>query len=426
VSDSLAKSNSGCILSGCLFHGGIVLALAILWVAVGLPYGSYRLRATERAWAEGFLNESQYAARYPARAVDETARRLDQEARRMGTLILFDSSDRGNPPDVLQSARTYLGMLAKEKDGPVRVPPEVVHLVEERTAGLEAVEALLAANPSPSWSFNTGGGSLGLLGLRNVNALLVLRGLIAEQRNALPERDQSFEASWRLSESVHRSPVLIDRLLALALEGERNGGLRRLRTPGQGWTERLRAPRFAAVGEVYQAEVRIFTRGAAGRLIGFADLDYVEGTELPSVSWGGWIARLLTAPWVRLCVAGYSDTIRAGAVRMRQTNPCGTTPNAFADGILSARPSWNILSKIAAPSVLRSWIAFRERALDDELTAAVLDARGAWTGARPSDVCPGLQWVSERKGAGVTVTAKGAPLPAQSNGWPILAYTLAR
>jgi hypothetical protein len=72
-----------------------------------------------------------------------------------------------------------------------------------------------------------------------------------------------------------------------------------------------------------------------------------------------------------------------------------------------------------------SWFAFRDGVLDDELTAAVLEARRGPARAWPSGVCPGVHWVSERKAAGVTVEARGSPLPAVVNGWPQLGYVIA-
>jgi hypothetical protein len=391
VSRGLAKSNLGCILSGLLFHGGVVLALTALWVAGGLPYGGYRLRAAERAWADGFLTESQYEASYPVRAADATARRLDHEARRMGTYLIYTFPDGvAGSPDTLKPARDYWSALRKEEDGPVRVPPELARLVEERGEALRAIEAELAANPSVAWRFGTGDGSLGLLGVRNVNALLVLRGMIAEQRNSPADRERSLEASWRLSESIRSSPIMIDRFLVQVTAGDRNACLRRLRVPNEGWTERLRMPgRLARAAETYQAEARTYCRGAGGRLLGAADLDALEGGEVPRVSPGRWIIRLLSAPYVRLSVAGYSDTLRMAAGRMRETNPCGVTPDAFVDGAMAGNPPWNIVSKVAAPSVLRSWFAFRDGVLDDELTAAPWRLEGDRLAHGPRACAPG-------------------------------------
>jgi hypothetical protein len=79
----------------------------------------------------------------------------------MGTYLIYTSPDGvAGSPDTLKPARDYWSALRKEKDGPVRVPPELARLVEERGEALRAIEAELAANPSVAWRFGTGDGTL--------------------------------------------------------------------------------------------------------------------------------------------------------------------------------------------------------------------------------------------------------------------------
>jgi hypothetical protein len=72
-------------------------------------------------------------------------------------------------------------------------------------------------------------------------------------------------------------------------------------------------------------------------------------------------------------------------------------------------PWWNILSKIAMPSLARSWSSVGRALLDDELTGLVVRAKAQVRSATggvpqpasiPSSVCAGVSWMSKPQANG--------------------------
>jgi hypothetical protein len=416
-----------------------VLALLFLaWVAIGLPLGSWRLRRAEEAWSRTFLSEAQFKERYPTREQHSPkALRLDALARKIGTYLVVTPEDlnRKTPQaggEDLEAVQSFVGSVRKhQQDGLVRIPPAVARATETRAGELAAMEDALLDGSPLVWRTMPSADKLtvGWLGFRRVQSLLLVRALLADQRGRLPVRDRALEASWRLSESFGPRTDVVERLLVWAVAQDRNACLRHDRFVALVWGDRLRsASPLLTLADTFQAEGQADCRSAR-RLMGVRDLDALSGGELAAEGAGGWLFRVASAPYLRLSVAGYSDALRREVERLRALDPCDLDVESYREEVKRAQPAWNILSRVAMPPLASSWLAGRDAALDDELTAAVLEARGSGParGERRtvSRVCPSLTWVTRTTGGGgMRVEAENEPA-GFDDGRPGLFYSLA-
>jgi hypothetical protein len=425
----------GCLVVGLGLHLGVLSVLLVVWVAVGLPVGAHLLRRAEGAWFREFRSEEEYRARYPVREHAPEALRLDGLARQAGISLAVTPEDLKGDSSVkaeFKEVWDFLGTLRKnDKDGGVRVPPGVVRATQTRSGVLEAMEDVLLAGPDVDWKTPSGDElTVSWIGLRNVQSLLLVRSLLADQRGALSVRDRALEASWRLNEGLWRRTDAAERLLAFVFDSDRNACLRRYRSLEGVWGERLSGTRpLLALEETYQAEGLAFCR-RAGHLVGIREIDYLTTGKLPPVGPRGWLFRVATAPYLRLSVAGFSDALREETRRLGEIDPCSLEREPYTEWVKASLPAWNILARVAMPGLVGSWVSGRDAGLDDELTAAVLEARrlGGLRGERrrESAVCPELVWVTRAAGGGaVRVEAEGEPPAGDANARPRLSYTLA-
>ena len=433
-----SRTSLGCLVTGLAFHLGLLTVLLVVWVAVGLPLGSHLLRRAEGAWFRDFLSEEEYRARYPVREHSPGAVRLDALARQVGTYLVVTPEDLKGASSRLErpefkEVREVLGTLRqKQQDGVVRVPVSVARATESGARELEAMEEVLLGGQDVDWKTPPSGDELTVswVGLRNVQGLLFVRSLLADQRGALSLRDRALEASWRLNEGLWRRTDPVERLLAFVIGSDRNACLRRYRSVDGAWGKRLSGTRpLLALVDTYESEALAFCRRARP-LVGIRDIDSLTSGKLPAVGPRGWLFRLATAPYLRLSVAGYSDALRGETRRLREIDPCSLERDPYSDWVKKSQPAWNILSRVAMPGLVGSWLSGRDAGLDDELTAAVLEARsvGSLRGERrrESAVCPDLVWVTRPAGAGaVRVEAEGAPTTGHADARPRFSYTLA-
>ncbi len=88
-----------------------------------------------------------------------------------------------------------------------------------------------------------------------------------------------------------------------------------------------------------------------------------------------YLPRALGGLWLELSIADYSDQMRRMAVELKRRDPCALDTEGFARQVEAEIPRWNILSKIAMPSLARSWSSVGRALLDDELTGLVVRAK---------------------------------------------------
>jgi len=413
-----STTSLGCIVSGLAFHTAIVLLVLGVWLVIGLPYGSHRLRVAEQAWSQFHLTDDQFRTRYPERAHSPAALRIDDLARRMGTYLATRMEDvqERHPLDTptLKGLRGWLASIEIDgRDGPIQLPAAAAETVAEHAAELRQVEDVLLDGTRLDWRTTTGVElSVSLLGLRNVHSLLLARGVLADQRGDRAGRDRALEASWALEESLWARPTMIDRLVGYVMVGCRDACLRRFRSLPEVWGRRVRSPdRFTPIIDSYQHEIRTYCRSAR-RLMGYADVESLVGDDLRPVGAFGWVFRLSTAPVLRAHVAGYADALRRETERMRSLDPCALDRESYEAELKSELPRWNVLANTSVPALMGAWRTARNIALSDELTGIVLRERAL----APSDVrdrtevskiCPSLTWAIASAAGEVAIVAQG-------------------
>ena len=433
-----SASSLGCIVSGLGFHAAVLLALLALWILIGLPYGARRLREAQRAWSETFLDPDHFRARYPDRPHSASALRLDGLARGLGTFLAIRPGDyepgtsHADTPS-LKQLREFVSSVRKQgNDSPLRVPPAIAAFANAQAPKLQEAEDVLLDDSPLDWKTGADGEfPVGLLGYRNVQELLLVRSLVADERGDRAARDRALEASWRLEESLWRRPILLEHLIANAGAGGRNACLRRFRQVPGAWTARLRRPeRLKSLVDAYQVEVLTACRSAE-RLMGLADADFLTGEPLPKVAPGRWVIRVGTAPLLRMAVAGYADALRTEVQALRQLDPCTIAREPYTERAKKAQPHVNAVTQVSLPSMLGAWWGTRDILLDEELTAGVLQVRplmgsagaGAWRLA--SATCPSLTWSSTAGRQGeVVIRPVGEYEPGVGSGTPGLRYTI--
>ena len=140
-------------------------------------------------------------------------------------------------------------------------------------------------------------------------------------------------------------------------------------------SERIVAHRFrdAALSSL-QLEAHIF--GFLGRgFIGVTDVAAMESGGDPPRGLAHVIVRLLSAPYLKLSAAGYSERLRLTAEELKRRNPCDVDVGTLSEQAREAIPRWNTIARIALPSVIRAWQPAVVMDLDAERTRAVIPCK---------------------------------------------------
>jgi hypothetical protein len=184
------------------------------------------------------------------------------------------------------------------------------------------------------------------------------------------------------------------------------GVLRVARLPPDPWLPRLRerfAPDFHTP---LQVDAQNYLRHAGGSW-GFFDVAYMQEEQTPPAGFWSAIFRFLTAPYIRLNLAGLAERQAAAVRALESEKECDFDAGEYADEVKESLPRWNILGRISIPPLLRAWTSLRVADLDAEFTERILRARlarsqtGRWpTEPSPSEVCEGVSWVHEVGGDG--------------------------
>jgi hypothetical protein len=400
---------------------GLAAALPVVTLALTYLAAAGWLRHERRAWVRDDPSGAEALGRLRTAEANETARRLIALAQPIGIeLAVFRSSETDLRPTVafVEEERHALA------DGGAEAPPAVGDLLLRQGAALDAIEGLLGRSDPPAWPFELSRfdtPDAPVLGLRDLNALLLARAL---QRDRAGDRDgvaRALLASARLGESIHDRPEQLAQATAAWVTAARAGVLRRLPEPPAGWTERLGTHDFRASMRVsYQLEARQQMEYSRSRSFSWRDL---AGSREPARAPGlaSTIDRLLTTPHARWGASDSSRRLRRLAAELRRIEPCRVDPSAV-DRSLEDLPRWNVVGRVTLPSAALRWRYVVDVELDEELTRVVLETRArapARADAVPSRVCGGLVWNRTPEGSGgVTIEAGGVQLRARAGRSP--------
>jgi hypothetical protein len=394
------------------------VALPVVVVAAAHLGAAGWLRWERRAWNRDDPAGAAALARWHPADGDATARRLIELARPLGIEL---GSFRSSETDLRAVVAFVDGERRAVADDDADAPAAVREHLLRAEARLDPIERLLAASGPPSWPFGpraSEGTDAPILGLRDLNALLLVR---AVERGRAGDRDGAagaLLASVRLGDGLRQRPEALAQLGATWVTSARAGILRRLAAPPDGWAGRLGTHDFRGSMLVsFQLEARLqlnYSRRQSFAWLGLGGPD-TSARGIPRT-----VDRLLTTPYARGCAADTSRRLRGLAARLRAPEPCRVDEAALTPAPEELR--WNRLARITLPGAPVRWRHVVEVELEEELTRIVLETRADPPGHADrvaSRVCSGLAWTRTPDAeGGVTIDATGVALPKRTQDAP--------
>jgi hypothetical protein len=267
--------------------------------------------------------------------------------------------------------------VTNEKIG--KASPVVEKFFEEREAEISEIESYLLSHEEPRWEVDVQARMdapiPNLLGNIRLQRVLLTRALLLARGGNPNGAIETMEASWRLQSALLVRPDLISHLIAIAVARFQAGVLRKIDSPALGWSERLRSPSAGVAGyeAALQNQIWFHSREAE------ADPDF----------------QTYRHAWERFIEL------------VERRSPCSWSEAVFGDAWEEATPDADedhrIIFGIATPNLNNGLLRARLLAVDAELTALILDARGERAALRHprwpaklltlgSGVCPEAKW----------------------------------
>jgi len=399
---------------------GLLIVLVV--AALGLmALGSFRARATRGAWAETLGSDEDFRKRYPERRANEAVRELERLAAPLGIgLAPRDQPGRAIPSEAEQKRLEAFATdklmpfldLSRRDDAVEAPPPEVAAFRAKHAGEIEAIVSHVLASDAILWdrSLRVDAPLPSLLGLRHIAPVLLLEAL---ERNRAGDRAgalRALDACWRINADLRAAPLLLQHLIAMALDSMQFAALRRMGPLPEEWQRRVSEHDYR----------QALLTGLQGEAISFVEYGWrTERVRKQKEPPWDWLFRLV---FFDLTLSSYSDVMRQMILRLGDADPCALDPAVFQKQVEASIPWWNIISKIAIPSFTRTWISSTNAALDAELTAGVLRARavkaesGAWPHeAVASAVCEGTHWSHAISPEGTLMIALDRTFPASES-----------
>lgn len=402
----------------------VLAGLVALWFFGGYLGSWWWMKRADEGWAKLAEPMDRLVARYPKSANNEAAAGLDEVARGIGLRIMAgEKQGAGTPRDeeALKAVRAFVTERNRaENDALGAAPAAVRGFLAGQAPVLDAIESRILGSGPLVWAQDIDGPPdapfPSFLAYRDLQNVLLARALEAGRERRPAQAERALEASWSLQRSMGARSELIAQLIVAAIAGMQHGVLRSLPDVSEAWVGRVADQDFkAAMLRSYQVEAYTFRRLALG-------------TAGESAT-----GRFLAGPYLRLMSASYSEELGKAVQELRDGDPCAVD-FARKDWLDDRLPRWNVLGRIAGPSLLRAWASVTEASLDAELTRQVLEARALLPGTKHADpegrqastVCPSVSWIRERGADGrITVRTEGRS-PAGLKSPRPFTFTLAR
>jgi hypothetical protein len=390
-----------------------LILLTAVWVVGGNAWAAHREEQCDPAWTTEFGSLDDLKKKYPKRETNETAK-LEILAKDLGLDLAPAGRTPGSVPRRLTPAdekrgqviNDYISVQISKPEASIDAPPEEIsRFFEEKRVGLDAIELLLVAGPSPQWSFDLSESDrlpngLGQIRLQRV---LMARALTAARGGRSEAAARALEASWNLNESLRGRPETIPALLSIAIARLQVGTLRRVSVEEDRWRKRLAAldPRAALLDalvlEYRPASARCFWKHAS--------------TVGDPPSWYQRSRNFLMSPTDRLVMTDSSNLMRDELAKLQAaplTDHFPEVPNS------DVRDAAHIILAISMPNIHNSFLRADRLVVDAELTSKILEAKrlrrqngGRWPAAIPgieASRFPGASWRYEASSDGARMS----------------------
>lgn len=374
---------------------------------------SWSTDRTRRGWARTFGTPEEIVERYPHRAANAAALRIEGLIAELGIDIatrIEEGRDRPTQKDRNRFSKvkfvmgTYLTTQLERSDRNVDPPPERLRaFLDAHRAGLDALTRQLVAGESPRWELRiehpVGAPLPNLLGHIDMHKLFIADVLVNVYSGDDDRAVAGLEASWRLNQALRNDPILITQLVWIAGTRMQAGALRHFEHVDPVWRERLAEREFrASFLEAMRYEGWHWTQiGAPAAAMSYSRFTF-------SSPWKRAV-EIVAKPYVRWCLADTSEKFRRRLENL-------TTVEVFCDEDLAGRhadmnipiPRWNLFGEQIVPSIAHAVDRVARLELDLEMTAKLLEADaarrangGRWPlslpGIEESSACPADRWI---------------------------------
>jgi hypothetical protein len=392
--------------------------LNIFWFGIGTIFAHFDESRVRRAWAATVLPMDEFERQHPGTSANPAVLAVADKAKALGCDLRScafppsTESERGaldSLPDSL--LLKYVGaQLSRADDEVIEEPPqELAVFLTHYASPLQNLEAEVLGSPELVWTREPPS----VLSecpapwvLRKLVSLLRLDALDQSRKGNSAGADRALEASWKLNSAFRDSPLVIGRLIAIAIDSDILQAVRRLAPPSEAWRARVGThDHRRSVLASFQGEV-IFASEAMLR----------ENAENAQASLWCRLSGVFEAPYRRMCLASYSDLMRRATLGLRTwKDPCDFDTDSFVQSLQI--PRWNAVARESVPLLTSAYKSAAEIALDQEVTSRILEARSApevsWfkEGAVRSSVCESLVWKVEHRPEGAVTLSPSRPLP---------------
>ena len=371
----------GAVLAATLVVAGIVV-VAGGSIATRLALAAAD-RNADREWAAVLAPLSTVPERYPPVETDERALRLEGLAASLGVRL---EAGQAPPLPAVQ---------------PRSVDP----------ARLASTVTLLLAGDPPVWAMDIAGCSgapaTSERGHRELQRLLLAAAERAIARDEPAAASSILEASWRLNESLLRSPSVETHLAACTILEQEAALLCELPYPGEQWRVRLAALDVGGLSlEAYRFE--------AWQARCLADRDSFAALH-PAL-------RVVGRPLARLLAHQQHEAMLFAVRELPRRDPRSFDADTFVAEQHALVPRTSPIAQASLPHDWTSWPRSVRAALSVDLALRVLELRSAAAAGRevvrpeprqPSRIA-GVDWLYEPAPGGIRITIDSA-------GWPAMA-----
>lgn len=410
-----------------LLFSGVVGILGLPWV--GLFAISHQVRQQQPKIDRQAI---QYFSQLPVHKQNKSALKFDRLATGLGFL-----TNGGNDPaleinreaaaafqSIGPSLLAFLHAQTTKPAGPLdALPPDLSHYLDTYGDTIGQLQGHLLSAESPLWemdmlNFHLDSLLPGFVNVLNVQKLLLLTAINAQQQGRTADSIASLEASWRLNQAIAQRPDLVSQTLAAIVSAQQAGLLRHFEDVPTYWQTRLseqNQQRSVMDGVTFEMWLQYLSTRRSWHFpepVG----ETAKGTGLLDTVWFRKISSAslssLFSPEAYFQLI-FLDTIfnaQKALVQLAELDICSTPPIVAEQLLIDVQTArWHKGAVLSPMVTAKRWKLAGDRALAIELSQQVLqikqhfDQYGDWPDklAAPNSLaCPEEYWIYQVSEAG--------------------------